>query len=193
MLAPSGELLRAGLELKLSHLRRAVRCYVCDRTNQAAGKATSFAVGIGLLALAGLLLLEAGLVALAALFQWVWVHYGIFWAFLADGLLLLLLAAVVGGIALATLKRSPREIPSLASRLRVAVASPPSSREMVGRAVSAAAATVPLAPLAPGDDESRAWLARNRGNLQFGLVLAAFSVLGLTALRRSRRTRRSES
>ena len=41
MLAPSGELLRAGLALKLNHVKRATQSYLRDRTNHATGKVTN--------------------------------------------------------------------------------------------------------------------------------------------------------
>ena len=57
MLAPSGELLRAGMALKLNHLKRAARSYLRDRTSQTTGRLTSYAVAAGLFAVAGLFLI----------------------------------------------------------------------------------------------------------------------------------------
>src|SRR5262245_50905107 len=124
MLAPSGELLRAGLALKLNHLKRATQSYLRDRTSQATGKATSYAVAAGLFSAAGLFVIGACFVGLMALFRWVEFTYGLFWAFGAVGALLLVLAAICAGIAMAKMKRRPKEVVPLASRLRVAIATP---------------------------------------------------------------------
>ena len=195
MLAPSGELLRAGLTLKLNHVRRATRSYVRDRTNQATGRATSYAVAAGLFAVAGLFVVAACFVGLMALFRWVEFNYGLFWALGAVGAVLLVLAAVCAGIGMANLKRPPKDIPSLASRLRVAIASPRIPRGTVKEAAKEVATTIPLVPLAPGEkgDGSLARPARNNRNLQLGLMLAAFTLLGLTAARRRRRARRLDA
>src|SRR3954468_6506167 len=76
MLAPSGELLRAGMALKLNHLKRATQSYLRDRTNQATGRMTSYATAAGLLAAAGLFVIAAFFVGLIALYRWVAIHYG---------------------------------------------------------------------------------------------------------------------
>jgi putative superfamily III holin-X len=195
MLAPSGELLRAGLALKLNHVRRATRSYVRDRANQATDKATSYAVAAGLFAVAGLFVVAACFVGLMALFRWVEFNYGLFWAFGAVGALLLVLAVVCAGIGMANLKRPAKDIPSLTSRLRVAVASPRIPHGTVKEAVKEVATTIPLVPLAPGEkgDGSRAGPARSNRNLQLGLMLAAFTLLGFAAARRRRDTRRLDA
>jgi hypothetical protein len=200
MLAPSGELLRAGLALKLGHVRRATRSYIRDRANQATGKAASYAVAAGLFAAAGIFLIAACLVGLMALFRWVEFNYGLFWAFGAVGALLVLLAAVCAGIGVARLKRPAKDMPSLASRLRVAVASPPIPRGTVKEAVKEVAAAIPLVPLAPGEKGNdglnngrRSWPVRNSRNLQLGLILAAATLLGLTAARRRRHDHRLDA
>ena len=56
MLAPSSDLLRAGIGLKLNQIKLATRSYLRDRTNQASGTITSYAVAAGLLAVAGIFL-----------------------------------------------------------------------------------------------------------------------------------------
>src|SRR5262249_16915740 len=124
MLAPSGELLRAGIALKLNHVKRASRSYLRDRASQATGTATRYALAAGLFAAGGVFALAACFVGVMALFRWVEINYGQFWAFGAVGALMLVLAAICAGIAMARLKRPAKDIPSLASRLRVAVASP---------------------------------------------------------------------
>ncbi|MGY4340594.1 hypothetical protein ACVWW3_005500 [Bradyrhizobium sp. LM2.9] len=124
MLAPSGELLRAGVALKLNHLKRAARSYARDRSNQATGRMTSYAVAAGLLAVAGLFVVAAFFVGLIALYRWVAIHYGQFWGFGAVGGVLLVLAGACAGVAMAQMKRKTKPIVPLASRLRVAIATP---------------------------------------------------------------------
>jgi hypothetical protein len=191
MLAPSGELLRAGLQLKLNHVRRAARSYVRDRANQATGKATSYAVAAGLFAAAGLFLVAACFVGLMALFRWVEFNYGLFWAFGAVGALLLALAAICAGVAVAKLKRPTKDIPSLASRLRVAIASPRIPRGTVKEAVKEVATSIPLAPLAPDEENNggRPSPLRNNRNLQLGMMAAALALAGFTVARRGRLAR----
>jgi hypothetical protein len=75
MLAPSSDLLRAGLGLKLNQVKRATRSYLRDRTHQATGSVTSYAIAAGLFAVSGIFLIAACLVGLAALFRWVQIHY----------------------------------------------------------------------------------------------------------------------
>ena len=78
MLALSSDLLRAGLGLKLNQIKRATRSYLRDRTNQATGTATSYAVAAGLFAAAGIFLIAACLVGATALFRWIEINYGLF-------------------------------------------------------------------------------------------------------------------
>jgi len=125
MLAPSGELLRAGLGLKLNQVKIATRSYLRDRTHQASDSVTSYAVAAGLLATAGIFLIAACLVGITALFRWIEINDGLFPAFGATGALLLVISAICAGIPAARLKRRPREFPSLSSRLRVAVKASP--------------------------------------------------------------------
>src|SRR5262249_55824250 len=114
MLAPSGELLRAGLALKLNHLKRASQSYLRDRTNQATRTVTGYAVAAGLFGVAGLFVLAACFVGLMALFRWVEINYGQFWAFGAVGVLMLVLAAICAGVAMARLKRPNKPLVPLA-------------------------------------------------------------------------------
>ena len=192
MLAPSGELLRAGVALKLNHLKRAARSYARDRSNQATGRMTSYAVAAGLLAVAGLFVVAAFFVGLIALYRWVAIHYGQFWGFGAVGGVLLILAAACAGVAMAQMKRKTKPIVPLASRLRVAIATPRIPRGTVKQAVKEVATTIPLAPLAPGErghepgHGGSTWPARSNRPVQLGLMLAAVGLVGLTAARRRR-------
>jgi hypothetical protein len=196
MLAPSGELLRVGLGLKVNQVKRATRAYLRDRAGQATGTVTSYVVAAGLFAAAGVFVVAACLVAIMALFRWVEFSYGLFWAFGAVGALLLVLAAICAGIGLIRLGRPAKNIPSLTSRLRVAIASPPIPPGTVKQAVREVAAALPLAPGAPGDDDhgstEPARPARNNRNLQLGLMLTAAGLLGWTALRRRPRFERTD-
>ena len=192
MLAPSGELLRAGVALKLNHLKRAAQSYARDRSNQATGRMTSYATAAGLLAVAGLFVVAAFFVGLIALYRWVAIHYGQFWGFGAAGGVLLVLAAACAGVAMAQMKRKTKPILPLASRLRVAIATPRIPRGTVKQAVKEVATTIPLAPLAPGERRHEpghggsAWPARSNRPVQLGLMLAAVGLVGLTAARRRR-------
>jgi len=195
MLAPSGELLRTGVALKLNHLKRAARSYLRDRTDQATGRATSYAVAAGLFAIAALLVVAACFVGLMALFRWVEFNYGLFWAFGTVGAVLLVLAAICAGIAVIQMKRPPRQVVPLASRLRVAIATPRIPRGTVREAVKEVATTIPLAPLAPGEKApgGKAGPVRSNRSVQLGLMLAAVGLLGVTAARRRRRARRLDA
>ncbi|MBB4370136.1 hypothetical protein GGD63_002929 [Bradyrhizobium sp. cir1] len=195
MLAPSGELLRAGMALKLNHVKRAAQSYLRDQASQATGKVTSYAVAGGLFAGAGLFVLAAFFVGLIALYRWIAISYGQFWGFGAVGTVLLLLAAVCAGVAMAQMRRKPKPIVPLASRLRVAVATPRIPRGTVKEAVKEVATTIPLAPLAPGErgHGNRGWPARTNRPVQLGLMLAAVGLLCVTAARRRRHGQRLET
>lgn len=192
MLAPSGELLRAGVALKLNHLKRAAQSYARDRSNQATGRMTSYAAAAGLLAVAGLFVVAAFFVGLIALYRWIAIHYGQFWGFGAVGAVLLVLAAACAGVAMAQMKRKTKPIVPLASRLRVAIATPRIPRGTVREAVKEVATTIPLAPLAPGErghelgHGGSTWPARSNRPVQLGLMLAAVGLVGITAARRRR-------
>ena len=94
MLAPSSSLLRAGMGLKLNQIKRAMRSYARDRTNQATGTIASYAVATGLFVTAGIFLIAACFVGTMALFRWVEINYGQFWAFGAVGALMVSVAAI---------------------------------------------------------------------------------------------------
>ncbi len=190
MLAPSGELLRAGMALKLNHLKRAAQSYLRDRTSQATGRATSYMVAAGLFAAAGLFLMATFFVGLIALYRWVAITHGQFWGFGAVAAVLLVLTAVCAGVAMAMMKRPTKAIVPLASRMRVAIATPRIPRGTVKEAVKEVATAIPLAPLAPGE-RRHAWPA-NRP-VQLGLMLAAVGLAGFTAARRRRHGQRSDA
>ena len=195
MLAPSGELLRAGVALKLNHVKRAAQSYLRDQTSQATGKVTSYAVAAGLFAVAGLFAIAAFFVGLIALYRWVAITYGQFWGFGAVGGVLLVLAAVCAGVAMAQMKRKAKPVVPLASRLRVAIATPRIPRGTVKEAVKEVATTIPLAPLAPGERRygARARSVRTNRPVQLGLMLAAIGLAGFTAARRRRHGQRLDA
>jgi HAMP domain-containing protein len=188
MLAPSGELLRAGMALKLNHLKRAAQSYLRDRANQTTGHVTTYAVAAGLFAVAGLFLIATIFVGLIALYRWVALAYGQFWGFGAVAAVLLALAAICAGVAMARINRRTRPIVPLASRMRVAIATPRIPRGTIKQAVKEVATTIPLVPLAPGERGrgSTAASARTNRPVQLGLMLAAIGLLGFTAARRRR-------
>jgi len=196
MLAPSGELLRAGVALKLNHVKRAAQSYLRDQTSHATGKVTSYAVAGALFAVAGLFVVAAFFVGLIALYRWIAIHYGQFWGFGAVGAVLLALAAVCAGVAMAQMKRKARPIVPLASRLRVAIATPRIPRGTVKEAVKEVATTIPLVPLEPGERDrgrSHGRPVRTNRPVQLGLMLAAVGLLGVTAARRRRHGHRLET
>jgi hypothetical protein len=193
MLAPSGDLLRAGLGLKLNQVKLATRSYLRDRTNQAAGTVTSYAVATGLFAAAGIFLVAACFVGTLALFRWVEINYGQFWAFGAVGALLLAIAAVCAGLAATRLNRPPPHFPSLTSRLRVAIKSNPLKADQI-EAARDTAASVLLAPSAPVTGANRRRQRRSgRDNrrMQAGLILMA-TLLGWAATRRRQQARQAK-
>ena len=148
MLAPSGSLLRAGIGLKLSQIKIATRSYLRDRTNQATGTMTSYAIAAGLFAAAGIFLIAACLVGTVALYRWIAIHYGQFWGFGTIGALLVTIAAICAGVAAARLRQPSPRFPTLTSRLRVAIKANPLQSDQI-EAARDTAASVLLAPSAP--------------------------------------------
>jgi len=118
MFGPSNGLLGAGVELKVNQIKRAIRSYLRDRSDQATTAVTSYAVAAGLFAAAGIFLIAALFVGTIALFRWIEIHYGQFWAFGAIGALMVMIASISAGIAAMRLKRPVAHFPSLASRVR---------------------------------------------------------------------------
>ena len=193
MLAPSGSLLRAGIGLKLSQIKLATRSYLRDRTNQASGTMTSYAIAAGLFAAAGIFLIAACLVGAMALFRWIEIHYGQFWAFGAIGALLVTIAAICAGVAAAKLKQPSPHFPSLTSRLRVAIKANPLQPDQI-EAARDTAASVLLAPSAPPPAQARTRRsrpARNNRNIQAGLIVMA-TLLGWAATRRRSHARQTD-
>jgi hypothetical protein len=192
MVAPSSGLLRAGMALKLNQIKLATRSYLRDRASQATAIVTSYAVAAGLFAAAGVFVLAACLVGVNALFRWVEINYGLFWAFGVVGALLLVIAAICAAVAASRLKRPPPDFPSLTSRLRVAIKSNPIQPDQIEAAKDTAAGIL----AAPSGQSSRrrrsAPVGRNNRSVRAGLFLAA-TVLGWAAVRRRRQTRWTQS
>jgi Putative Actinobacterial Holin-X, holin superfamily III len=187
MLALSSGLLRTGLALKLNQIKRATRSYLRDRTNQATGTATSYAVAAGLFAAAGIFLIAAVLVGVTALFRWIEINYGLFQAFGAIGGLLVVIAAICAGLAASRLKRPAPKFPSLTSRLRVAINANPIKPARVEAATNTATAIL-REPAMPVSGASRARRMSRSGpvadrKVQAGLLVAA-TLLGWAAVRR---------
>jgi hypothetical protein len=203
MLAPSSAFLRAGLELKLNQVKRATRSYLRDRTDQATGTFACYAIAAGLFAACGIFLIAATLVAAAALFRWIEINYGLFWAFGAVGLLLLVIAGLCAALAASRLRRPSPHFPSLTSRLRVAItASPFKTNPLKTRPakpdrleVASDTATeilrAPASPMPAQHFHSTAAIrpAGNSRELQAGMMLAA-TLLGWAAGRRVMRQAR---
>lgn len=196
MLAPSSGLLRAGMALKLAQVKLATRSYFRDRTAQATGTITSYAVAAGLFATAGIFLLAACLVGTMALFRWIEIKYGLFPAFGAVGALLLVIAAICAASAASKLKRPPPHFPSLTSRLRVAIKANPVKSGQIEAARDTAAANLRAAS-APMTRANRRGLKtgprplRNSQGARAGLILVA-TLLGWAATRRRQQARRTE-
>jgi hypothetical protein len=188
MLAPSGDLLRAGVGLKVNQVKRATRSWLRDRTDQATGTMASYAIAAGMFAAAGIFLIAAILVGAAALFRWVEIKYGLFSAFGAVGGLLLAIAAVCAAVAGSKLKPREPNYPSLTSRLRVAIKASPirSGQIEAARDAAAAAARTPAPPVL---GRSAARSPRGQTDLRNGLILMV-SLMGLAAVKRRQQARR---
>lgn len=188
MRAPSSGLLRAALALKLNQIKLATRSYLRDRTDQATGTATSYAVAAGLFAAAGIFLIAACLVGITALFRWIEIKYGLFQAFGATGALLVVIAAMCAALADSRLKRPAPNFPSLTSRLRVAIKANPIKPDQVEavRDTAAAILRAPSAPVVNSDRRRRPTKTRSaRGNANIGAgVILAATLLGWAATRR---------
>ncbi|MDP1584412.1 MAG: phage holin family protein [Bradyrhizobium sp.] len=188
MMALSSGLLRAGLALKLNQIKRATRSYLRDRANQATGTATSYAVAAGLFGAAGIFLIAAVLVGVTALFRWIEINYGLFWAFGAIGGLLVAIAAICAGVAVSRLKRPTPQFPSLASRLRVAINANPIKPARVEAATNTATSILresatPVSGASRVRRTSRPGPAVDSRKVQAGLLVAA-TLLGWAAVRR---------
>jgi hypothetical protein len=190
---PSSGLLRAGIGLKLNQIKLATRSYLRDRTNQATGTVTSYAIAAGLFAAAAIFLIAALFVGAAALFRWIEINYGQFWAFGAIGGLLALVAAICAGLAVTKLNRPAPHFPSLTSRWRVAIKSNPVKPDQI-EAVRDTAGSILLAQSASAGHAHRRRHARpghDNRRLQAGLFVAA-TLLGYAAMRRRQQARHVE-
>jgi len=194
----SSGLLRAGLALKVNQIKRATASYAHDRAAQGQGIVASYAVAAGLYAAAGIFLIAAGLVGVTALFRWIEINYGLFWAFGAVGGLLLLIAIVCLALASGALKRPAKPFPSLASRLRVAIkanpiaasAAKPDRIEDV-RDTAAAILSSPAEPLAANSYNPRYTRRASRGspNGRTALIVVA-TLMGWAMARRHNNARK---
>jgi hypothetical protein len=190
MIGPSSGLLGAGVELKVNQIKLAVKSYLRDRTNQATGTATSYAIAAGLFAAAGIFLIAALLVGTIALFRWIEIHYGQFWAFGAIGALLVVIASISAGLAAMKLNQPAPHFPSLTSRLRVAIKANPVKPDQL-EAVRDTAEAILLTPSAPVRPSHRRRRPRPGGNgsVQVGLIMTA-TLLGLALARRRKQQAR---
>ena len=145
---------------------------------------TLYAIAAGLFAAAGIFLIAACFVGTMALYRWVAINYGQFWAFGAIGALLVTIAAICAGVAAARLRQPPPHFPTLTSRLRVAIKSNPLQPDQIDAARDTAASVL-LAPSAPPSPARarRSGPARNNRNIQAGLIVMA-TLLGWAATRR---------
>jgi Putative Actinobacterial Holin-X, holin superfamily III len=197
MPAPSISVVRTGLALKLNQIRLAIRSYLRDRTEQAAGVVTSYAVAAGLFAATGVFFLAACLVGITALFRWVEINYGTFQAFGVVGVLLLAIAVICAALAASRLKRPLPPSPSLSSRLRVALKANPVKPDQI-EAARDTAASILLAPSTPVMRASRRRLKTERrplldnGGTRASLILIA-TFLGWAAMRRRHTARQPET
>lgn len=191
----SVSLLRTGLALKLSQIKLAMQSYLRDRTNQATGTLTSYAVAAGLFAVAGIFLIAACLVGTTALFRWIEINYGLFPAFGVVAALLLVIAAICAAAAASTMKPRIPHFPSLSSRLRVAIKANPVKHDQIEAARDTASAIL-LAPSAPIPRNNRRppYAAhrdrRDNRDIHAGLILTA-TLLSWAAVRRRQQTRRT--
>jgi hypothetical protein len=191
-MASSG-LLRAGIGLKLNQIKLATRSYLRDRTDQATATITSYAIAAGLFAAATVFLIAALLVGAVALFRWIEIDHGQFWAFGAVGGLLVVIAAISAGLAAMKLNRPTPRFPSLTSRLRVAIKASPVKPDQI-EAVRDTAAAILLAPATPvGHARRRPPIRTGRDNrrLQAGLIMTA-TLLGWALARRRQQARHAQ-
>jgi hypothetical protein len=181
----STDLLQTALTLKINRIKLAGHAYLRDQVVRGRRIAVHYAVSAGLFAVAGIFLIASILVGLAALFRWLEIACGEFWAFGAIGTLLLAMAAICAGVA-ATAPSSPN-VPSLTSRLRVAIKSGPLQPDSGQVARNNAAAVLRASPV-PGASEGR--IGNRDGSISLsvkphtvGLILTA-ALVGWTLVRR---------
>lgn len=194
MLAPSSGLLRAGLALKLNQVKLATRSYLRDRTHQASNTVTGYAIAAGLFAAAAIFLLASCLVGIAALFRWIEIKYGLFWAFGAVASLLLVIAAICAALAAARLKQRPPHFPTLTSRLRVAIKASPVHPDQIEAARDTAAAilSAPPSPAPRGNRRRLKPKSGPRNNQAMPTLILVATLLGWAAVRRRQQAPRTE-
>jgi hypothetical protein len=196
-------LLQAGLALKINQIKRATTSYAHDRVAQGQGIVASYAVAAGLYAAAGIFLIAAALVGVTALFRWIEINYGLFWAFGAIGGLLLLIAIVCAGLAASRLRQPAKHFPSLSSRLRVAIKANPITatpnpakpdRVEAVRDTAAAILSTPAEPLAANSYNPRTTRRASRGspNGRAALIVIA-TLMGWAMARRHNNARKAQT
>ena len=193
-LAPSSGLLRAGVGLKLNQIkrRRGLICATAPTRRPAPSPPMPLPPGCSRRPDFS----DRGLfVGTIALFRWIEINYGQFWAFGAVGALLLVIAV--------DLRRTGGR-PSSSARRRIFLAHQPAARRDQGQSRSSrtrsrpsrdTAAAILLAPSAPparasADGEPRPRRTTTR-HMQAGLILTA-TLLGWAAARRRQQARRAE-
>jgi hypothetical protein len=181
-------LLRRALALKLGHVQLAARSYLRDRTNQARGAVTGYAVAGGLFGAAGIFLIAACLVGATALFRWIEFNYGLFPAFGAIGFFLLVAAGICTTLAVISLKRPPPKFPTLASRLRVAIRANPVHPGESQLALNTTASNMPSATV--GQSKSGPRPGPEGPQVSAGMIFVAI-MLGWAAARRWRYARKA--
>jgi hypothetical protein len=191
-------LLQTGLALKVNQVKRAATSYGRDRAEQGQGIVASYAVAAGLYAAAGIFLIAALLVGVTALFRWIEINYGMFWAFGTVGGVLLLIAIVCAGVAARRLKRPAKQFPSLTSRLRVAIKANPIAANPVkpdrvasARDTAAAILSAPAEPLTANSYNPRYTRRRTQGapNGRAALIMVA-TLMGWAMARRHNNARK---
>jgi hypothetical protein len=194
----SSGLLQAGLALKINQVKRAASSYARDRAEQGQGIVASYAVAAGLYAAAGIFLIAAALVGVTALFRWIEINYGLFWALGAVGGLLLLIAIICASLAGSKLKRPAKQFPSLTSRLRVAIKANPitpspvkSDQVEAVRDTAAAILSTPAEPVAANSYNPRYTRRASRGspNGRAALIVVA-TLMGWAMARRHNNARK---
>ncbi|QDM23312.1 phage holin family protein [Tardiphaga sp. vice154] len=194
-------LLRTGLALKISQVKRATESYARDRVEQTQGTAVSYAVAGGLYAAAGIFAIALLLVGATALFRWIEISYGLFQAFGATAAILLVLAIICAALAASRLKQPAKRFPSLGSRLRVAISATPGKQPPTpiaqARNTAAEVLSQPASPHAApfGSNSTRKPRPTSPSltlptQAKAGLVLAAALAAWAMARRRSIRPRR---
>jgi MFS family permease len=155
------------LNHKVDQAKRATGTYLRDQVEQTRTQAVSYVVAAGLFAAAAVFLIAAVLVGITAGFRWIEIHYGLFEAFGALAALLSTLVVLLIVLAIYRLKRPPKRIVPLSSRLRVAISASPSTDEVA-----------PAATLA-----SLSLRGSQRGRNAIPLVVAS-SLIGWALMRR---------